>query len=356
MSSPSPSRAIDPAASIPRRSRLAVALGAAFTLMCVAVVGLDMPSVFAEGGLFDDLFGDGGYGRRYVVEPLHYGSRRAPQARHGRRHVRHPFAQRAAMRRPGARDHRPLFGNLRRRTPLSAAQVARAIQPARPASAGAAGRFVAYADPAAQALPQGLARRTVCVRSCDGYFFPVANLTSPSQIRPHQATCAKLCPGAETALYILPAGSDNMDEARAARGGSLYSQLKARIDPADDKTKTCSCQTTAADGGATPAYMKDFTLRPGDTVVTPQGMRVVRSGSHYPFRATDFLSLAETRDVPHATRGALAAIERAMKTPRGRAKVEAAGGDEHRRGRRRDGELRSEAAPDAGANPAARSN
>jgi hypothetical protein len=63
--------------------------------------------------------------------------------------------------------------------------------------------------------------------------------------------------------------------------------------------------------------MQDSTLRPGDSVVTAQGIRVLRSGSHYPFKSSDFLSLAETHDAPVAKRSALYAIERALKTPLG---------------------------------------
>lgn len=338
MSSPSSA----PSAAIPRRSQIAVTWGAALVLVCAAVAGFDLPNVSAQGGFLDELFGDG-FGRGYYVEPLSHGRRYgAAQAQRPKRHARQQLVRRLAHRAP-AREQKPQLVNLRRRTPLSGSRAVRSA--------------VSLADAAAQAAPQGLARRSLCVRACDGYFFPVGNFSSASQMKAHQATCGKLCPGAETKLYVLPAGSDNIDEAKAAQGGGLYADLKASINPADQKTKVCSCQAASAETGDASAYLKDFTLRPGDTVVTPQGMRVVRSGSRYPFKAGDFLSLAETRDVPRSTRRALAAIERAMRVPHGRFRIEQATmGPEPRRGWRRGGDLRGEIAPQRGVASAAVAN
>jgi hypothetical protein len=52
-------------------------------------------------------------------------------------------------------------------------------------------------------------------------------------------------------------------------------------------------------------------------VVTAKGVRVFKGGA-YPFKSSDFMSLAETRDLPVEKRGALAAIDRVLQTPRGR--------------------------------------
>jgi len=67
-------------------------------------------------------------------------------------------------------------------------------------------------------------------------------------------------------------------------------------------------QTVVADD-----FLVDSTLRPGDVVVTSHGLRVFR-GRAAPRHA--FLSLSESRDMPRAKHGALAAIDRVLKTPR----------------------------------------
>lgn len=52
--------------------------------------------------------------------------------------------------------------------------------------------------------------------------------------------------------------------------------------------------------------------------MTPEGVRILRQGSRYPFKETDFLSLAQAGGSPSAKRSALGEIERALKTPPGR--------------------------------------
>jgi hypothetical protein len=84
--------------------------------------------------------------------------------------------------------------------------------------------------------------------------------------------------------------------------------------------RTGAAPPAAAHGAAAPAaaFYADPTLRPGDTVVTPEGVRVLRYGSHAPYKETDFVSLAQA-GAPLANRSALNEIDRVVKTPLGRA-------------------------------------
>jgi len=66
------------------------------------------------------------------------------------------------------------------------------------------------------------------------------------------------------------------------------------------------------------AIMHDPTLRPGDSMMTPQGVRIFHGHRSCPHQSSEFLSLAEARDLSTAKRGALAAIELAMKASHGR--------------------------------------
>ncbi len=63
------------------------------------------------------------------------------------------------------------------------------------------------------------------------------------------------------------------------------------------------------------AIMLDATLHPGDSVMTTNGLRVFHGGGACPHKNSEFLSLSQTRDIPREKRGALGAIERAMKIP-----------------------------------------
>ena len=59
--------------------------------------------------------------------------------------------------------------------------------------------------------------------------------------------------------------------------------------------------------------LTDTTLRPGDAVMTPAGIRIFQGARHYPFAVRDFRPLAYARNVPH--RNALLAIDRVIREP-----------------------------------------
>ena len=49
--------------------------------------------------------------------------------------------------------------------------------------------------------------------------------------------------------------------------------------------------------------------------MTAKGVRVFQGGKACPHKESDFLALADARDIPKAKRGALLAIEKAVKSP-----------------------------------------
>lgn len=66
------------------------------------------------------------------------------------------------------------------------------------------------------------------------------------------------------------------------------------------------------------AILHDPTLRHGDSMMTAQGVRIFHGQSACPHKSSEFLSLAETRNLSATKRGALAAIEQAMRASHGR--------------------------------------
>lgn len=331
------------------RARTAVTLGAAVAILGATLFGLDVPSGLAQGDYFDDLFG-GGHSSffpsspGYRVKKSRVRSWRPRAARYVKvrqaRRVKPRIAKYTHLRRvvsAGAVRSRPAA-----RVTVSASRLA--VVTARPAVSASRPTVVAARPAVVAARPAATGRRSVCVRGCDGYFFPLAT-GGASDLTAQQTSCAKVCPGSETRLFLMRAGSDKIEDAVAARGGQPYSQFTARFNSDEAKQNAaCSCHETAGNPVDPSAFLNDFTLRPGDSVVTPKGVRVLKVGSRYPYQPSDFLSLADTHNVPTATRGALSAIEKAMKTPRGRAAVN----DKRHDGRSRR-EQRSENAPDAAA-------
>ncbi|QGM99255.1 DUF2865 domain-containing protein [Methylocystis parvus] len=295
------------------RARSAISLGAAFALFCAVFTGYDLRASRAAGGLIDELFGPSaqphklyydGYAPRSEVSPRE-GGRRARHARKARAHYAQARRQLVERRK---------FALARRAAPVEQRRggAVEALSPTRNAS---------FKVAASSGAVGGVSRRAVCVRACDGYYFPALAVSRASQLAAQQASCEKLCPGAQSTLFVFPEGSDKVDEAKAAKSGETYAALLARLDLNDSRAKSCSCQTEATAAAATRALLTDSTLRPGDSVVTPQGVRIVRRGSRFPFKETDFLSLAESGNVPLSNKSALYAIEKALKTPQGRLAV-----------------------------------
>ena len=138
----------------------------------------------------------------------------------------------------------------------------------------------------------------VCVRQCDGFFFPVDSAAT-------QETCAGLCPNAAVSLYHRPAGSDNIADAVSATG-ARYSALPAAFRNQTTRDSACSCRSGTAQNFS---LQRDATLRTGDAVMTPEGFRVFNGAAQLPHHETNFTSLAKA-PLPHDRIMVLAAMER----------------------------------------------
>ena len=83
--------------------------------------------------------------------------------------------------------------------------------------------------------------RTVCVRTCDGAYFPVSFATVQARFPDDERTCKALCPATEANLYAYPNPGGDMNQA-VSTSGQPYTALptafkfRASFDPA------CSCK------------------------------------------------------------------------------------------------------------------
>jgi hypothetical protein len=166
---------------------------------------------------------------------------------------------------------------------------------------GVAGGFellplVAPRAPAPRAAPAP-APRPVCVRQCDGYFFPLPASAAPTTDADAEAVCRALCPSASVALYFLPGRSDRIEDAANARG-EPYSALPAAFRYRSAGAPACGCRRAGEPGLA---YWRDPTLKSGDAVMTADGIVVFRgAGGGAPYGAeaftpVDSASLGATR-------------------------------------------------------------
>ena len=82
-------------------------------------------------------------------------------------------------------------------------------------------------------------KRLVCVRACDGFFFPLDN--TPDGRGGADEMCKALCPGAEAAAYSMPGGDGDIDQALSMKG-KPYTQLANAFKFRKSADPSCSCR------------------------------------------------------------------------------------------------------------------
>jgi uncharacterized protein DUF2865 len=118
--------------------------------------------------------------------------------------------------------------------------------------------------------PMGGTYRTVCVRTCDGFYFPVSFETSPDRFREDEQTCQRMCPASEAQLYTYHNPGEDMQQA-VSLNGRLYTELPAAFQYRKALSPACSCRRPGESwADALRVNGGDNTLAPGDVVVTDQ--------------------------------------------------------------------------------------
>ena len=118
----------------------------------------------------------------------------------------------------------------------------------------------------ANPLAQNGSYRTVCVRSCDGYYFPISYATAPARFAQDEKTCQRLCPATEVQLYSYRTEGEDISQATSSNGAS-YTALPNAFKYRQSFDASCSCRKPGqswaeALGGV------DESIEAGDIVVT----------------------------------------------------------------------------------------
>ena len=82
--------------------------------------------------------------------------------------------------------------------------------------------------------------RSVCVRTCDGFFFPVSYQTYASRLSQDATVCQSSC-AAPAELYVYRNPGQEMDQA-ISLNGSAYTDLPAAFKFRKEYVKGCSCK------------------------------------------------------------------------------------------------------------------
>jgi uncharacterized protein DUF2865 len=97
------------------------------------------------------------------------------------------------------------------------------------------------APPGADLGAQSGTYRTVCVRSCDGAYFPISFATVPGRFPDDEKTCKALCPAAEATLYSYRNPGEDMNQAVSINGQS-YSSSPNAFRYRQEFNPSCACK------------------------------------------------------------------------------------------------------------------
>lgn len=122
-------------------------------------------------------------------------------------------------------------------------------------------------DVAPNTMPTGSTFRTVCVRMCDGFYFPVSFATVQSRFGDDEALCKRQCPAAEVSLYIYGNPGQDIQQA-VSLSGQMYSELPNAFKYRTEFNPGCSCRGPGQSWAD--ALGQDLTIQRGDIIVTEQ--------------------------------------------------------------------------------------
>jgi hypothetical protein len=97
------------------------------------------------------------------------------------------------------------------------------------------------APPGADLGAQSGTYRTVCVRSCDGAYFPISFATVPGRFPDDEKTCRALCPAAEATLYSYRNPGEDMNQA-VSINGQPYSSSPNAFRYRQEFNPSCACK------------------------------------------------------------------------------------------------------------------
>ncbi len=87
--------------------------------------------------------------------------------------------------------------------------------------------------------------RTLCVRTCDGYYFPISFSTVPARFAADEQTCQSMCPGSGVALYVYRNPGEDVNQ-MVSLTGEPYSALPAAFRYRQEYDAACTCRAPAS--------------------------------------------------------------------------------------------------------------
>lgn len=110
--------------------------------------------------------------------------------------------------------------------------------------------------------------QVICVKTCDGSYFPMANL--PDGREGADEMCQALCPGTEALAYSMPHGDDALKYAATLKGSRAYTATPTAFKFRTSFVSNCSCKKEGQSWAQSLAKAESMLVRhKGDIFVTP---------------------------------------------------------------------------------------
>lgn len=128
--------------------------------------------------------------------------------------------------------------------------------------------------PGADLGPQSGTFRTVCVRSCDGAYFPISFATVPARFPDDERACKALCPAAEATLFSYRNPGEDMNSAVSINGQPYPSSPNA-FRYRQEFNPSCSCKAAGQTWSDALKSIDDKSAaeQQGDIIVTEESAK-----------------------------------------------------------------------------------
>jgi hypothetical protein len=116
--------------------------------------------------------------------------------------------------------------------------------------------------------------RTLCVRTCDGYYFPISYSTVPGKFAEDEKVCQAMCPAAEVALYSHRNPGEDVNQAVSISGRN-YTEMPNAFAYRKSFNPSCSCKGAGQTWADALKHLEDQTVERGDILVNEESARAL---------------------------------------------------------------------------------
>lgn len=124
------------------------------------------------------------------------------------------------------------------------------------------------ADGPSTPIPGGT-YKTICVRTCDGFYYPISYASNPNKFADDARACQQSCPAAEVQLYAHRNPGEDINQATNTMTQQPYTALPTAFKYRQAFDNACTCKPQGQTWSQALKGVEDQ-IESGDVVVTPE--------------------------------------------------------------------------------------